>query len=402
MLEKISLHNFRTYLNAEVDFTSRHLIIGRNNSGKTNLYAALRFLCTSAHGDFSHACVAVPGGISELRNWTLDSPIVELSLSCKLPFQGRILSYQYDLHLVVDVGAMATESFGQDLTVTVKEERLVVESAKIGDTVLLFNDGKQSTMLREKAQLRANGDVDTAQSPRDSSMLSKLYELETNRRAILFKNFLSKWFFFSFNPEQLRFGWRGSNTSDSFLSVNGHNLAFMLYNIKNVDERRYRRIINHVRLLEPDLEAINFIPSTGQVPIPFIELKHRRQATWDGLSDGTLRCLAMAYLAEIVRANKGEDTIPSLIFIEEPENGLFPGQLRTIFDQLFEDDSSSGQFIFTSHSPYFINFFDSRRNSVSILRKAEGRTTIAIPQPPDDSDPDRPLLAEEFSMELDD
>ncbi len=402
MLEKLSLHNFRTYLNAEVEFTPRHLIIGKNNSGKTNLYSALKFLCAIVRGDFADACYAVPGGISELRNWTLDSPLVELSLFCKLPYQGQMLTYRYDLHLEVDVGGIAAKLSGQNLTIKIREERLVVTGAKKGDIELLFNDGMQSTMLREKTQLRGDGDVDTAQSPQDSSMLSKLYVLETNSRAMVFRDFLSRWFFFSLNPEQLRFGWRDSKTSDSFLSMNGHNLAFMLYNMKNVDERRYRKIIEHVRLLEPDLEAINFIPSAGQVPIPFIELKHRRQATWDGLSDGTLRCLAMAYLAEVARPNEGEKPVPSLIFIEEPENGLFPGHLRAVFDQLFEDEASSGQFIFTSHSPYFINFFDSRRKSVSVLRRAEGRTTIANPQLPDDSDPDRLLLAEEFSMELDD
>ena len=90
---------------------------------------------------------------------------------------------------------------------------------------------------------------------------------------------------------------------------------------------------------------------------------------------------------------------PPLIYIEEPENGLFPGQIRALLE-LFEGTGGGAQFVFTSHSPYFINLFDGRRDAVTLLRKQKDRTeTVRLP-PPDDTDSERPLLAEQYSMGL--
>ena len=92
------------------------------------------------------------------------------------------------------------------------------------------------------------------------------------------------------------------------------------------------------------------------------------------------------------------DSPPPVVLIEEPENGVHPGLLRWLID-LFEERASAGQFIFTSHSPYFIDMFDGFRDSVTLLRREKDRTVTKSPPPPEEG-PDRPMLSEEFSMEL--
>jgi len=401
MIKKLRLHNFRTYLNAELTFSPRHLIVGRNNSGKTNLYAALRFLGASATNDLAQSLLAVPGGVWEIKNWAFSSTLVELYCECELVFENEPHLFLYELKLDVDPMILAVQTPNQQPIPRVASEQLSVRSAKFENVALLSNDGREAVMLHEESFLRGKpqNTVKTL-APRDATMLSKLYELETNKRAILFRRYLSSWFFFTFNPDQIRFGWRESQSTTRGLSVSGSTLALVLYNTKNFDESQYRRIIDRTRSIEPDLEAINFIPSEGQIPIPFVELKRRRRASWIGLSDGTLRFLALAFVSEAVRPLDGMPApFSPLIVIEEPENGIFPGQLRAAFD-LFEDSGSSGQFVFTSHSPYFINFFDAHRESVTLLRRSNERTEIErIPQA-NETDPDRLLLADELSMEL--
>jgi predicted ATPase len=119
------------------------------------------------------------------------------------------------------------------------------------------------------------------------------------------------------------------------------------------------------------------------------------------LSDGTLRTLAIAAIIETTAARHDAfPSITSMCIIEEPENGIAPAYLRSIFD-LFEERSPAGQFIFTSHSPYFIDLFDGARNSVTVLRKAADHTEIG--QPPalaSDQGPDRLTLSEEYATEL--
>ncbi|MCH7704052.1 MAG: AAA family ATPase, partial [Planctomycetes bacterium] len=69
MLKTLRLHNFKTFLNTEINFTQRHLIIGKNNSGKTNLCAALMFLRDIGTSDFATALGNVAGGVHEIMNW---------------------------------------------------------------------------------------------------------------------------------------------------------------------------------------------------------------------------------------------------------------------------------------------------------------------------------------------
>lgn len=394
VLKTFRLHNFRTFLNTEVSFTNRHLIIGRNNSGKTNLCFALRFLGATATSDFATSLLAIPGGLTEITNWALDKTQFDLSCTCELPFDGQLCTYTYDLSLSVD-SAHGRSQPGQ-LALHVAEERLVIDGPGFGSMTLLENDGHEAQMLHEGSD---EGYTPKTRAPADATMLSKLYELDTNRRAISFRQYLSSWSYFSLSPEAMRWGWSGEPSMHAGLVGRGDNLATVLYSTKNLNERLYRRVVKDVQLVEPELAAINFIVAPDQAAMPFVELRNRPRASWVGLSDGTLRCLALAFIVEAVGSAHDADTVPApLVMIEEPENGIYPGQLRRVFD-LFEERAPAGQFIFTSHSPYFIDLFDAFRESVTLLRREEEHTRV-LSVPPPEKGPDRPMLSEEYSMEL--
>jgi len=402
MLKKLRLHNFRTYLNTELSFKQRHLIIGRNNSGKSNLYFAMKFFGATSQNDLSKSSGVVPGGAWEITNWALKANTFDLSCECELPYDGQPHQFTYNLTIAVELSGGSATVAGQQPILRVTSEQLSVAAAKFGPIVLLANDGREAAMLHEEDFAKKKLETrPTTLAPRDATMLSKLYELETNRRAVLFRKYLSSWNFFNLNPHAMRFGWSEPGVTAGGLAPNGNNLALAIHQVKNADEHRYRRIIEHVRNIEPELEAINFNMSVGQVPIPYIALKRRPQASWIGLSDGTLRCLALAYLAEIVRPYDSAFALPfsPLVLIEEPENGIAPGQLRFLFN-LFEEAGPAAQYIVTSHSPYFINFFDSHRESVTMLRRNNERTEVVAIPPPNETDPDRILLAEQYSAEL--
>ncbi len=396
MLKRLRLHNFRTYVNAEFEFTNYHVVIGANNSGKTNLCAALSFLRATAFQELNAAAQVVPGGVYEICIWTFKSDVVEFTCLCELPCDGLTLIYTYSLSLVLRENTSGPR-FGQT-DLCVKHEELDVSGPDIGKMVLLSNDGHEAQLRHEES---ADAYTATTLAPKNATMLSKLYELETNRRAIHFRRYLSSWLYFSLSPKSMRFGWRDVPANAPAMFVDGSNLATVLYQLKTFDESRYRRVLEHVRPIEPNIEAINFITTPDQSPVPFVALRNRPRATWVGLSDGTLRCLGLALIAEVVCASpgkKGEAPRP-LVIIEEPENGIYPGQLRRFFD-VFEERAAEGQFIFTSHSPYFINFFDASRESVMLLRRQNQITEIARVPPPDENDPDRLLLAEQYAMEL--
>ncbi|MGH9844984.1 MAG: AAA family ATPase, partial [Blastocatellia bacterium] len=65
----------------------------------------------------------------------------------------------------------------------------------------------------------------------------------------------------------------------------------------------------------------------------------------------------------------------SLVIIEEPETGLFVGHLKDLLSLI--GSSGNGQFIFTSHSPYFIDLFDGMLEGVTVARRGEKSSTLA-------------------------
>jgi predicted ATPase len=90
--------------------------------------------------------------------------------------------------------------------------------------------------------------------------------------------------------------------------------------------------------------------------------------------------MAMTYLilANAERAKQG-DPAP-LTIIEEPENGLFVGHLKPLFQRI-DPQGGGGQFIFTTHSPYFIDLFDDHLDGVHVLRPGKPSSVLVRPDP---------------------
>ncbi len=398
MIKYLKLHNFRTFLNAEIEFARRHLVIGKNNSGKTNLCSAMRFLGRAAGEPLSQAAgSSVPGGIAEMTNWSYASNRIDFVVACELPFGQDSLSYEYTLSLEVTSSLAAPAPGALGLRVVV--ERLVVDGGGLKGASLLENDG-QKVRLRDEEHASETSGLETP-TPQDATMLSQLHELQTNRRAILFRRFLASWFYFCLSPVRIRFGWREASQATG-LWADGASTATAIFHLKNQDERRYRRLIERVKVVEEDLDSVNFYVGPDQGILPFVSLGRRRQASWAGLSDGTLRALALSYIIEA--ADQAADVAgwpPPFVMIEEPENGVYAGLLRKLLEG-FEECAPLAQFVFTSHSPYFIDLFDSEPSSVTLLRRERERTVVQrlaaskTPLPPDE----RTTLAERYFAEI--
>ncbi len=379
MIKKLRLHNFKTFLNFEIDLTRQHLLIGKNNSGKTNLCTAIRFLGATSRLDLPNAAAGcILGGIPEIRNCSYSGKMIDFSVTCELPFDESMLTFQYDLSMEI---TEAGKSVGVgEVSLRLARERLLLNGGGFSDACLLDNDGQAAQTLDEEPRNRPQGLYKPKLvAPKNATMLSQLYELDTNRRAILFRRFLQSWMYFRLSSDSIRLGWREAERTGSLYYADGRHLPSAIFKLKNEDDRRYRRLLERVRAhFEPDLEAINFLVSPDQGVVPFVTLRGRPRASWAVLSDGTLLALALSQIIE--QADASGDTVgapPPVMLIEEPETGLYVGALRELMEG-FEISSSRAQLIFTSHSPYFIDLFDRDLSSVTSLRK-EGDVTSAMP-----------------------
>ena len=117
--------------------------------------------------------------------------------------------------------------------------------------------------------------------------------------------------------------------------------------------------------------------------------------TMSALSDGTLLYLALCTVALQPRVKMRRKFVrPSLIMVEEPENGLYARYFGELVKRL-EELSEHTQLIITTHDPFLLDYFDDRPESIFVLNMGDEDTGTTIASP----DPDRlNAMLEHMSM----
>ena len=159
---------------------------------------------------------------------------------------------------------------------------------------------------------------------------------------------MRSWRFLSLEPSALRRA--DDRDEEADITPSGAHLASALYRRAARDGGQiYDAIIN---ALLPFLEArsLRVVPNGD-----YLELRARigdgPELSARSLSDGTLRLIALAALAVL-------DDGPSLVAIEEPENGLHPAKMGGMVELLRSmtkaRDGHAGQVLVNTHSPYLV------------------------------------------------
>ncbi len=365
MIKEFRVENFLSWV--ELPFQPRdiNLVIGLNNSGKTNLCNALLFLSCTSHRELQKCLDEMLLPVQGMANFSYKKPTTEFLLTATLPFEGEQITYKYELALAVLRSSMP------DAKLEVQMERLTATGEGFEDVILLENTPDGVRLLHEgEFEKRLADPYKMTSAPRDTTMLHRLYDRETNRRANHFKQYLSRWQYYSFSQNALR---QLDHTPNTFiLNPDGSNLASVIWNLKKSDEGSYRTLLRALQLLEPDLDFINFFGGEAE-PMVTMWLTYKNGAripAWRA-SAGTLRFLALSYVF-FVRPPEGYQP---LLIVEEPENGLYVGILKKLLDMLGSEPSSP-QVLFTSHSPYFIDLFDDKLQNIFVTTRDEYRSLL--------------------------
>ncbi len=373
MLKRFRVSNFRSLLNLEFIPVGLNLIIGRNNAGKTNLCSALRFLGLSSMYSLEEAAKISLGEIWNVSNIYLKSQDIEFDVEAILPIDNAQTAFVYSLK----IGARRDPtSLKQIFAVT--EETLRVTSGQFSQTPLMENRNGQVRLLHERRFLaNAPGEhfVETS-CPQDVTMLSRLFDLTTNRHANIFRRYLQSWHYYSLNSRALRSPDVVSERPT--LQHDGGNLSKVLFTYHNEKQRTEKKIIESVREVEPKLDLFSFVSPDPEHVHLFLEDHEGNRFSTQSISDGTLRFLAIAYLIwSTTFCTEPNEPCP-VVIIEEPENGLYVGLLKALIEKI-DRSGSCGQFIFTSHSPYFIDLFDDNIEGLHVLKPGRPSSVLVRP-----------------------
>lgn len=146
----------------------------------------------------------------------------------------------------------------------------------------------------------------------------------------------------------------------------GSNLPWVIENLKK-DEKRFRQWIEHVQTALPDIVDIRTVEREEDKK-RYIKVRYNsgiEVPSWL-VSDGTLRLLALTIPAYI-------RDLQGVFLIEEPENGIHPKAIETVFLSL--SSVYSAQVLVASHSPVVLGMTEPSQ-LLCFAKTKDGATDI--------------------------
>jgi predicted ATPase len=353
----VTLHRFKAAFDPpSVELGSFSLLIGRNGSGKSTVLEALQWIDTTLRRDAREA--------SERYRGVLD--VVNLRSQTKPPY------------FAVELVWKEHDDEGVSLRYHVKVEADHDAAPRIVEETLTEYSGERALrdLIRTKAKGRelVQGGVTVREPDRLALGLLGSVEAADDVGAQL-RDWWARAVFLRLSPSRLAEAALANRRSfDPLLDEEGHNLAALLNELTAEQRAELVRAIQAVlpgmRDVEVStegsersqranyalLERMPYRGRTGkyQVPIP----------AWM-LSEGTRRLTAILALLE-------HRPSPSLLCIEEVENGLDPWTVRAVLSALLSASDTDAQIVLTTHSPWLLDHVPLE--AVLLVERVEGDT----------------------------
>lgn len=149
----------------------------------------------------------------------------------------------------------------------------------------------------------------------------------------------------------------------------GSNLPWVVEHLRSSNEERFRDWLNHLRMALPDLADVRTI-ERPEDRHRYLLLRYEGDLevpSWMA-SDGTLRLLALTLPAYL-------DDLHGIFLIEEPENGIHPRAIETMFESL--SSVYDAQILMATHSPVILSVA-SADDVLCFAKNDEGATDIVV------------------------
>lgn len=403
MLTRLKVSGFKNLIDVDVRFGPFTCIAGINGVGKSNLFDAIQFISALADNTLIDAALSVrsdagrTADIQSLFNRSGDkcAPVMSFEAEMIVPATGEddlgqtakasITFLRYSLKL----GYRQIEYLGSMGSLELLEEKLVHitrgqaraylpfpharkwrESAVTGKRTggpFISTVGEAGSRIIQRHQdggSRGRPLSQAANLPRTVLSVANAAESPT---ALLARREMQSWRLMQLEPSALR-------KPDEFsasptLGSDGSHLAANLYrlarrenmgraNISMSDDSNcavYAQVANRLAELIDDVRELHVDrDETRELLTLFVTGRDKTAHAARALSDGTLRFLALAVLAEDPQAQ-------GVMCLEEPENGLHPERIPAMLELLqdivtdveepMDTDNPLRQVIINTHSP---------------------------------------------------
>lgn len=348
-ISKIKLNNYRNFEHLELSLKPLNVLVGPNASGKTNFTEALITLRKGAEGKLVE-WVSSLGGFknSILNRFGEAAGFLTISLE-RTPFEdipvkgikGGRDNLLYEVSLA---------SKGNEFYVSRETLCLAIPHGEHEEPFkFLDRDFGQGAAFRNP--MKKKFDIIQREDFKEAELaISQVYDREIYPVPSRMRDYILSWRFYpgQWNLAEIRKPYLLSAVpEDRILSPDGSNLVNVFYHLWESEAREDLQKI--LTWAYPGFEDIKFpVAAHGYVELRWKE-KGLKPYPVTHLSNGTIRLLCV--LAVLFQEG------PSLVVIEEPEQGLHPYLARVIGELISEKYEYPGntQWIIITHSPFILD-----------------------------------------------
>ncbi len=365
MLRSLRIESFKAFSTTKgrkgatstpIRFAPLTVFVGPNGAGKTTVLQALDILGSLVRMNISEMLEAHGWEYADLPHLRSKTPSISLQVE-------------------IELGAAVVEwtlTLGTRLHPGIAGE--LVRTRGLDDAIwltLLERKGRQITVTRESTGERLVTPLLTL----PQSWLATL-DATAREDAASFPGLLAlkSWAerihaFWSLSPATLRSPSRGATER---VGPRGDDLASFLFRLKKNRPKRFDAFVKRVAHHYPRL--VQIVPRSGQYGWKYLDITERwngEKATFNArqVSDGLLRLMAVASVPEW-------DTPPSIVLLDEVENGLHPRLIGGIA-ALLDEVSATTQVAVTTHSPITLNYVPAE--STRLVTRGRGGAVTVTP-----------------------
>lgn len=335
------------------------VIIGPSGNGKSTLADVFGFLADCLEIGIEAACDAKNrGGFQQIRSQGCLEP-VKIELYYRESSNTRPITYELEID---------EDESGRPY---VKEERLRQRVDKNGRPLsfLFLHSGKGFAY-----EGKEGGEDDAGRSVKGNKIEVELADvrklgivtlgaMKQYERIEHFLNFLKSWYLCYFSPDAARTVQTAA--PQPYLNRTGSNINNVAQYMYRENKKDFLKVLKEIQSKLPGIERIEPVRfENGQMMLKFWEKGFQKAFYSPKMSDGTLKLFAYYLLLH-------ESNPRQLVFIEEPENGLYHRYLKNLATEMVQNVGTrySKQLFVTTHSPFFVNALNPK--DVWVLQKGK-------------------------------
>jgi len=364
-LKQIRVDGYKNLINCVVNLGDFNVLIGPNNSGKSNLLEAIQMFSPICFGDDDFRSNIFKGETPPPRFGTSichlkkhkDKPMT-IGIGFEINVNGKLWRADYDVTIQCDESPPKAGFLRELLTAKQIEEPLKTGRAKIyisreEKELKVREDGKK--VLKKHAISKNNSSLLAIRSLyADFQGLSQEFQLFYDVIALI--SFTK---IFAISPKALRNDIDSEKTIEG-IQVSSFDLSLIADNMQK--EGKYYNLFKESLSDILDLEDVYFKAEDVQTPLKKEGAKEKikrmrifglkrigdRLSLIDEYSDGTL------VVAAVLEALFSRNVSGPILCLEELENCLHPAAVEKLL-RFLQDHSDDWPVLITTHSPYLLN-----------------------------------------------